>query len=195
MRSAITSLALLVCWASSVQATETYIFDTLHSKPTFEFKHLGLTTQSGRFDKVQGTVTLDRPARTGRVHFIIESASLNMGYGTATPDSPGFKLLQVDHYPTIEYRSEELFFDDQQRVLAATGVLTLLGVSKPVTLWLSRFSCTFSNTFKVEMCTANISASLLRSEFGMRDYIPAISDEVRLSIPVEAYLQVEGTSE
>ncbi len=195
MRGAITLLALLVCGASSAQATETYVFDTLHSKPTFEFKHLGFTTQTGRFDKVQGTVSLDRSAQTGRVHFSIESASLNMGYGTATPDSPGFKLLRVDAFPTIEYQSEELFFDDQQRVLAAKGMLTLLGVSKPVTLWLSRFSCSFSTAFKVEMCTANITASLMRSEFGMTDYIPAISDEVRLSIPVEAYLQVEEGTE
>ena len=140
-------------------------------------------------------MTLDRSAQTGRVHFSIESASLNMGYGTATPDSPGFKLLRVDAFPTIEYQSEELFFDDQQRVLAAKGMLTLLGVSKPVTLWLSRFSCSFSTAFKVEMCTANITASLMRSEFGMTDYIPAISDEVRLSIPVEAYLQVEEGTE
>ena len=47
MRGAITLLALLVCGASSAQATETYVFDTLHSKPTFEFKHLASPRKPG----------------------------------------------------------------------------------------------------------------------------------------------------
>jgi polyisoprenoid-binding protein YceI len=184
-----TLLAFLACAASAVQAAENYVFDTVHSTPTFEFKHLGLTTQIGHFDKVQGTVTLDRAARSGSVRFSIDAASLNMGFGTATSASPGFALLQVDKFSTIEYQSEQLFFDEQQRVVAAAGHLTLLGVSKPVTLWVSRFSCAISATFKVEMCAANITANLRRSEYGMRDYIPAISDEVKLTIPVEAYQQ------
>lgn len=168
---------------------QTYVFDALHSTPTFEFRHLGMTTQSGRFDKVSGVVTLDRAGRTGAVHFSIDAGSLNMGFGTATPDSPGFKLLQVRTFPTIEYQSDQLFFNDQGKVVAASGKLTLLGVSRPVNLWVSRFSCSVSPTFKVELCSANISASLMRSDFGMREFIPAISDEIKLTIPVEAYLQ------
>jgi polyisoprenoid-binding protein YceI len=37
------------------------------------------------------------------------------------------------------------------------------------------------------MCAGNISATVKRSEFGMMRYIPAISDEVKVSIPIEAY--------
>jgi polyisoprenoid-binding protein YceI len=113
-----TLLVLLASSASGVHAAQTYVFDSVHSTPTFEFKHLGLTTQSGHFDKVRGTLTLDRAARTGSVHFSVEAASLNMGFGTATPASPGFALLKVGNFPTIDYQSEQLFFDDQQRVVA-----------------------------------------------------------------------------
>ena len=47
-----------------------------------------------------------------------------------------------------------------------------------------------STSFKVELCTGNITATVKRSEFGMLAYIPAISDEVKVLVPVEAYKQL-----
>jgi polyisoprenoid-binding protein YceI len=166
------------------------MLDAIHSVPVFEFTHLGLSTQSGRFDKVQGSFTLDRAGRSGNVEFNIDASSMNMGYGTATPDSPGFQLLRVREFSKIHFQSEQLFFDDQLRVVAATGNLTLLGVTRPLTIWISRFACSISQTFKVEMCTGNITATVKRSEFGMLAFIPAISDEIRVIVPIEAYKQV-----
>ena len=40
---------------------------------------------------------------------------------------------------------------------------------------------------KKMMCTGNITTSIKRSDFGMVRFIPAISDEVKISVPVEAY--------
>jgi polyisoprenoid-binding protein YceI len=39
------------------------------------------------------------------------------------------------------------------------------------------------------MCAADITASLKRSDYGMVKYIPTVSDEIKISVPVEAYLQ------
>ncbi len=193
MRGASLVLALLACVVLPGRAAYTYVLDAIHSVPVFEFTHLGLSTQSGRFDRVQGRIVLDRAARTGKVEFTIDAASLNMGYGTATPDSPGFQLLRVREFSSIQFQSEQLFFDDQSRVVAAAGHLTLLGVTRPLTLWVSRFACSISPTAKVELCTGNITATVKRSEFGMLAFIPAISDEVRVIVPVEAYQQVSAT--
>lgn len=191
MQSLRAVLALLTVVAQTVYAADTYVFDVIHSVPEFEFRHLGLTTQSGRFDKVQGSIVLDRANRSGSVSFTIDAASLNMGFGTATPDSPGFTLLRVREFSNIQFQSTQLFYDDQQRVVAAAGQLTLLGITKPLTVWVSRFACSISPTFKVEMCSGNIAATVKRSEFGMLAFIPAISDEVKVSVPVEAYKQTQ----
>lgn len=191
MKYVLAVLTSLTCVAMPVCAADTYVFDVIHSVPVFEFKHLGLTTQTGRFDKVQGSIVLDRSTKSGSVKFTIESASLNMGFGTATPDSAGFALLRVREFSSIEFHSTQLFYDDQLRVVAASGQLTLLGVTKPLTVWVSRFSCSMSPTFKVEMCSGNISATVKRSEFGMLAYIPGISDEVKVRVPVEAYKQTQ----
>jgi polyisoprenoid-binding protein YceI len=52
----------------------------------------------------------------------------------------------------------------------------------------ARFQCSTSPVNQQHLCTAEISAVLRRSDFGMRDYLPAISDEVTVRVPVEAYL-------
>ncbi len=166
---------------------DTYTMDPAHCLPVFEFRHLGMTTQTGRFDRASGTITLNRTLHSGSVHFEVDTSSLNMGFGTETPDSPGYHLFEVTKFPTISYESNELFFDDDNNVIAAQGNLTLLAVTKPLTVWVSRFKCSKSPMNKKMMCAGNITATVKRSEFGMMKYIPGISDEIKVSIPVEAY--------
>jgi polyisoprenoid-binding protein YceI len=161
--------------------------DSAHCIPEFEFTHLGVTTQSGRFDKAKGTITLDRVARKGSIRYEVDAASLNMGFGTETPNSPGYLLFDVMKFPTITFRSDDLYFDDDNNVIAATGSLTLLGVTKPINVWVSRFKCSVSPMNRKNLCSGNVTATLNRSDFGMLKYIPAISDEIRISVPVEAY--------
>jgi polyisoprenoid-binding protein YceI len=37
------------------------------------------------------------------------------------------------------------------------------------------------------MCSGNVSANIKRSDFGLTKYIPVVSDEVSISVPVDAY--------
>lgn len=178
-------LAVAVVWPA--HAAHTYTMDAAHCIPVFEFKHLGMTTQTGRFDRVQGKVVLDRAAHKGSVFYRIDTSSLNMGYGTEKPDSPGYQLFEVNRFPSITFASDELSFDRNDNVIAAEGQLTLLGVKKPVTVSVARFNCSVNPMNKREMCAGNATATIKRSEFGMLKYIPTISDEIKISIPVEAY--------
>jgi polyisoprenoid-binding protein YceI len=168
-------------------AADTYALDAAHSIPTFEFTHLGVTAQTGRFDRAHGTVTLDPVRHAGSVRYDIDTASLNMGTGTETPDSAGFQLFQVAKFPTITFRSDDFYFDGSDRVVAASGRLTLLGVTHPLTVWVSHFKCSVNPMNRRQMCSGNVDATLNRSEWGMMRFIPAISDEIKISVPVEAY--------
>lgn len=168
-------------------AAETYTMDAAHCIPTFEFSHLGVTTQTGRFDRARGQVMLDRANHKGSVRYEIDTASLNMGFGTEGPDSPGYQLFEIIKFPTISFRSDDFYFDDHDRVIAAHGSLTLLGVTKPVTVWVSHFACSVSPLNRKSLCSGNIAATINRSEFGMTKFIPSISDEVKIRVPIEAY--------
>ncbi len=187
MKKDLLLVALLATLAGPALATDTYTIDSTHSIPVFEFSHLELTTQTGRFDRVSGTIVLDLVARTGSVAYEIETASLNMGFGTEKPNSPGYYLFQVDKYPKITFASDKLIFDEHKAVTAADGRFTMLGVTKPLRVKVEEFKCSLNPMNKKAMCAGNITATLKRSEFGMVQFIPAISDEVRISVPVEAY--------
>jgi polyisoprenoid-binding protein YceI len=181
------ALALMALLAVSAFAADNYRIDSAHSIPAFEFMHLGLTTQRGRFDKVQGTVVLDPAAKKGKVAFEIETASLNMGFGTETPNSPGYNLFDVANHPKIVFNSDRLIFGGDRSVIAADGRLTMLGVTKPLRVTVDQFKCSLNPLNSKAMCTGNITATLKRSDFGMVKFIPAISDEIKISVPVEAY--------
>jgi polyisoprenoid-binding protein YceI len=181
------ALAALFCLVGQARAADSYTMDSAHCIPVFEFAHLGMTTQTGRFDRARGNITLDRAARKGSVYYEVDTSSLNMGFGTETPDSPGYYLFQVTKFPTITFESNDLFFDDGGNVVAARGTLTLLGVTRPVNVWVSHFKCSTNPMNRKPMCAGDITATVKRSEFGMTSFIPAISDEIKLTIPVEAY--------
>jgi polyisoprenoid-binding protein YceI len=159
----------------------------MHSIPVFEFSHLELTTQTGRFDRVAGTIVLDLAARKGSVSYEIETTSLNMGFGTEKSSSPGYYLFQVDKFPKITFTSSKLIFDNSRAVIAAEGQFTMLGVTKPLTVRVDGFKCAMHPMNRKAMCAGNITATIKRSDFGMVKFIPAISDEIKISVPVEAY--------
>lgn len=177
----------LVLAGSAWSSPDTYTLDTVHSAPVFNFSHLGLTTQSGRFDRASGTAVLDFEARRGRVSYEVDAASLNMGFGTEKPDSPGYRLFQAMSFPKIRFDSDHLVFDDHGHVIAAEGRLTLLGVTKPVKVQVDSFQCSISRLNGKRICAGDVSAVFKRSAFGMVDYLPEISDEITLHIPIEAY--------
>jgi polyisoprenoid-binding protein YceI len=168
-------------------AAEHYTFDGAHSLPEFSFTHAGLTTQTGRFDSVRGSFVLDTLARTGSVHYEIDAASLDMGFGTEQPDSPGFRLFAVQRFPKITFDADRLVFGPQAQVVAAEGTLRLLGVARTERVRVDHFKCALNPMNARQMCAGEISATLKRSDFGMLDYIPAISDQIRVRVPVEAY--------
>ncbi len=180
-------IAILVALTPPVYSAERYVIDPAHSAPVFEFQHLGLTTQSGRFDKAGGFIVIDRAAHKGSVDYEVDTASLNMGYGTETADSAGYQLFQVGKFPKIRFHSTRLEFDNAGNVTAAVGELTLLGVTRPQTVTVSGFRCSVHPLLKKMMCAGNIDASIKRSDFGMIKYIPNISDEIKITVPVEAY--------
>ena len=74
-----------------------------------------------------------------------------------------------------------------ERPISAKGVLTLLGVSKPVELKISQFYCAPHPMNKKEMCGAEATVSIKRSEYGMNRYLPGIGDEVKLAVQIEAF--------
>lgn len=179
-------LALAAVAAPALAAPAGYTIDPNHTFPVFEVDHLGFSTQRGRFNKTSGRITLDTAARQGSVDVTIDAASIDMGFAKWNDNMRGENYFNTDAHPTITFKADRLVFDGE-RPVSAEGSLTMLGVTKPVTLTINRFRCAPHPLNKRETCGADVVATLKRSEFGMTKYIPSVGDDVRLLIAVEAF--------
>ncbi len=172
--------------ATPAFSADTYTMDPEYTIPVFEVQHLGFTTQRGRFDKTDGKVVLDFAAKKGSVEFTVHTNSIDMGSRAWTIHVSGEGLFNVEKYPTMSFKSDRLIFEGD-KVIAAEGQFTLLGVTKPLKIAVNRFGCTTNPLNKKYLCAGDISATVMRSDFGMTKYIPTVSDEIKISVPVEAY--------
>lgn len=167
-------------------AADTYTFDPEYTIPAFEVGHLGFTTQRGRFDKTQGKVTLDFAAKKGNVEFTVFTKSLDMGSKAWTVHVRSEGLFDVEKFPTMTYKSDRLIFEGD-KVVAAEGQFTMIGVTKPLKVTVNHFACGPNPINHKFMCSGDITATVKRSEFGMIKYIPTVSDDITINVPVESY--------
>lgn len=125
-------------------------------------------------------------ANKGSVELTIDTTSIDMGFANWDKHLLSDEFFNAEKFPTMLFKSDKLVFDGA-KVVAAEGSLTLLGVTRPLRLAVNNFHCGAHPFTKKMMCGADVSATLKRSEFGMTKLVPAVSDEVKLSSPIEAY--------
>ena len=172
---------------------ENYTIDPTHTYAYFEVEHLGVSNQRGRFDRTSGKFTLDRAAKSGSVELNIETASVSTGDNVkgSRPRTLDDHLKTVDffnvaEFPRMSFKSTGVKFAGDNPAEIA-GTLTLLGVTKPVTLKVERWVCKDNPMNKKAMCGGNATATLKRTDWGMKYGVPALGDEVRLWFSVEGY--------
>jgi len=95
-------------------------------------------------------------------------------------------LFNTKQFPDMTFKSDQLIFEGS-KVIAAEGQFTMLGVTKPLRVTVNNFQCGISPVDKRSMCSGNVTANIKRSDFGLTKYIPVVSDEVSISVPVDAY--------
>jgi polyisoprenoid-binding protein YceI len=175
--------------ASGIAAAQTYVIDGAHTTPLFEVRHMNMSKQRGFFTETTGTIKLDRAAKTGSIDVVISTGSVVTGSRILTDVLKRRDWFNAEQFPAMRYSATELTFDGDVPV-AANGQLTLLGVTKPVTLAIADFRCGTHLVYRRAMCSAEASATIRRSEFGMTSGLPNVAaDEVRIVIPVEATIE------
>lgn len=176
--------ALLAISANSAFA-DVYNIDPAHTYPSFEADHMGISVWRGKFTKTSGTITLDRAAKTGNVDIAIDPASIDFGNPRLNDHAKTDALFNVAKFPTVTYKGKSIKFDGDKPV-AVDGELTMLGVTKPVTLTINKFKCIPHPMLKREVCGADASAEFKRTDFGLSFGTPMFSPDVKLAIQVEA---------
>ena len=175
----------------AVAAEESFVVEPVHSQPTFETQHIGMSPQRGNFGKVTGKVTLDRAEKKGTINITIDATSIRTFDTRLDAIVKGERFFNVEKFPTVTFKSDKVTFDSD-RVVGVEGDLTMVGVTKPVSLKVVNFVCGENPFNKKPMCGAEATATIKRSDWGMTDGLKISNpgDEIKLMIPIEAYKEV-----
>jgi len=170
----------------AVAAPDNYTIDPTHTYPSIEFSHMGLSVWRGKFNKTTGKITLDRAARTGTVDVTIDPASINFGLAAMDEKARSDDFFNVEKFPTATYRGTFRFSGDTPR--SVDGKVTIMGITKPVTLRINLFNCVPHPMLKREVCGADAEGEIIWGEYGMKlsQYGQGDAGKVRLRIQVEA---------
>ena len=185
MKKLVLVAALGAFSAAAFAAPETFNVEPTHTYPRFEYSHFGYSNQQQRFDKTSGKIVIDRAAKTGSVDVSIDTTSVNTGYALFNQHIQAEDYFDTARYPAITFKSTKVKFEGDKPV-AVEGNLTIKGVTKPVTLTVSSFHSMPHPMLKKDAIGANATTKVKRSEFNMGKNVPYVSDEVTLTIAVEA---------
>ena len=178
-------IAILLVASAGTAFADNYNIDPNHTYPSFEADHFGISVLRGKFTRSSGKVTLDRAGKTGSVDITIDANSVDFGHPALNQQARSASMFNTEKFPSITYSGKSIRFDGD-RPVAVQGELTLLGVTKPVTLTINKFKCITPAYLKREVCGADASAEINRAEYGLGFMSPPHAPEVRLAIQVEA---------
>lgn len=191
MRSTLIAAALAAtAFVGSAHAEVTsYSIDPSHTFVTFEVNHFGTSTNRGRFDKKEGSIQLDKTAKTGSVALTLETGSINTGTSAFDKHLQSDNFFNSASFPVAKFVANSFNFQND-KVSEVAGELTLLGQTHPVVLKASNFNCYTNPMLKREVCGGDFETTLLRSQWGMGWGINlGIPDTVKLAVQVEAVKQ------
>jgi polyisoprenoid-binding protein YceI len=149
---------------------------------------MGISTNRGRFDKTEGSITLDRAKKTGSVSVTIDPASVNTGVAALDKHLQGKDFFDTAQFPAVTFKGDTFTFDAQGAVKTVAGELSMLGKTLPVVLSAERFACATNPVSQQETCGGDFRTTIQRDQWGMSYGLkyPGMSPDVRLVIQVEA---------
>ncbi len=188
-QTAQTSTAPITSVPAQVQSGD-YRFEPSHSKVTWSVNHFGYSTYTGQFPRVEGTLKLDsNDIARSVVDVTINTASVGTLDTALDNHLKTADFLDVETFPTATFKSTSVKRTGD-RTADITGELTLHGVTRPVTVQATFNQAGPNPMSKIYTLGFDAKATIKRSDFGIKTYVPAIGDEVTLVI--EAELQKVG---
>jgi polyisoprenoid-binding protein YceI len=191
-------------WASSsvfavdgahVPPAEKYDIDASHSAVVFGWNHFGFSNPTARFDKIDGSVLLDKADLTkSSISVTLPVEGLDTGVAKLDEALKGPDFFDEVKYPTITFKSTKVEKAGENG-LKITGNLTVHGVTKPVTLdakvnKIGIFE--IPGVIKAQAAGFDATTVIKRSDFGVSKYVPAVSDDIPVRITLDAK-QVHAT--
>jgi polyisoprenoid-binding protein YceI len=193
IRSLCAATLLALSFSASADLSEVpsgeYTLDSSHGYVTFTYSHLGFSNPRVGFNRFDTTLKLDSSnPENSTVEVTIDASSIDSRVPEFNEHLNGSDFFNTAEYPTITFKSTKVVATGENS-FDVTGDLTILGTTKPVTLTTTINKAANHPMRNVPTIGVSASTRLMRSAWGLGAYVPAVSDEVELSIEVELLSQ------
>ena len=196
MKTFVLAAATLVTCSAAFAAPASYTIDPMHTYPSFEADHMGISTWRGKLNKAAGTLLFDKATGKGSVDVTIDLDSIDFGLDAMNTWAVGDEFFNVAKYPQARFKGELSGLLPDATLAQAAGELTLHGVTRPVVLQIKTFRCIEHPVYKRDYCGADATGTFNRDDFGLdagKAY--GFRMDVNLRIQVEALIAPRSLSD
>lgn len=158
-----------------------YRIDPARSHADFGVKLFWLSQIKGRFEEIDGDVTLSALHDTAVVDAHITVDSIHMGSDHIRHWVLEREFFDASHFPSIHFVSEPISLAMLEKGGGLDGTLTLRGVTRPAHFEVLPSHCPLSSP---QQCVISVHGTIQRSDFGMSGHRTAISDQVELGMMI-----------
>jgi polyisoprenoid-binding protein YceI len=184
---AVLTVCAAVLWlphnGQAANRSQSWRIDETQTSIAFKIDAVGFPTTHGHFGHYTGKILIDfdRPARSF-TNFTVDATSVDVGAASFNDFVKSKALLNVERFPTMAFASTQVEKLDAHTA-RVIGNLTLLGVSRPVTLTVDVDGNTANQANAVSFTA---KGTIARSEFGMNFGIPLIDDAIEITVKTRA---------
>ncbi|MFM7620010.1 MAG: YceI family protein [Alphaproteobacteria bacterium] len=186
----IVTLLLTFNQNSLAQAVK-YEIEPNHTSVLWIADHLGFSKSSGKFNKIEGNILFDeKKPENSSTEITIKTNGIVTGIEKFDDHLKGKDFFDVKNFAVAKFVSKKITISGKNKG-KILGDITILGITKPITLDVT-FNKSATNPINNKPTIGfSATASLNRSNFGIKYALPNVPDKVNLIIEVEANRQAD----
>ena len=186
MKSILLATSLIAFSTPIFADAEKYTLDASHSQIVFSYNHFGFSTTYGMFSGFEGEIMFDADApEASSVNVSMPVKSMFTGWEQRDGHfmSPDFFGADDSDLVTFTSTSIEVTGETSAKI---TGDLSMNDITKPVVLDAVLNKADINPIENKPWLGFDATTTVLRSDFGLGAFAPAVSDAVEIKISIEA---------
>jgi len=192
IKTAFTAAAMTIALTATSVSAEvapagSYKIDPGHTNVMFSVSHLGFSNLAGRFNKMEGDISLN-PKGNSKVTVNIKTASVDSNHDKRDTHLRGPDFFNVKQYPVMKFVSDKVSYNAKGEPVQVSGKLSLHGKTKSVTLAVTPIGAG-KDPWGGYRIGYDATTTIKRSDFGMNYMQGGIGDDIQITLNIEAIKQ------
>lgn len=165
-----------------------FSIDAMHSKIGFEVPHLVISSVDGKFEKYEGTITIDKAIEKSKVDFSIDVNSINTSVAKRDAHLKDSDFFDTKKFPKITFTSTKVSRSGNN--LTVEGDLKIKDQTKKVTLD-TKFLGEVKDGYGQNKIAFKATTKINRQEFNLKwsnsvEAGPVVGDEIEITLNIQA---------